>query len=165
MGNTNETIKEWIGKILGILFFGCLACYSFFSTCVGKVDTNGQGTNYQECQMLRNENSHVVARECLPNAKPSRERAGGVVYRETYEDEDEALDVFWNIIEKIGKHHAGGKVKTNYGHRDEMYFVCYGEGQSIIATYREYKKFYAVSIQYVDTEKYDWDYLSSRIKN
>lgn len=165
MGNTTDTIKEWIGKILGTLFFASLACYSFFSTCVVKVDTNGQGTNYQDCHMLRNENSHVVARECLPNAKPSRERAEWVVYRERYEYEDEALDVFRNIIEKIGKHHAGGKVKTNYSHRDEMYFVCYGEEQSIIATFREHEKFYAISIQYVDTEKYDWDYLSSRIKN
>lgn len=165
MGEIFSKIKESLIKIIGGIFIVVMTAIGFYSTCIGKSDPSGWGTNCIECKMLYNEHSRKVAKTCLPNAKPNREEIEGVVYRESYEDKDVALEVFRDIIETIGEYHAGGKVNADYGYRDEMYFVCYGEEQSIIVTYREYKKFTSISIQYADTEKYDWDYLSSRIKN
>ena len=65
--------------------------------------------------------------------------------------------------------HIQDKIKVKYDHSSEKYFVCYGEEMSIIISYKKYDvsdgdfTVYAVTMQYVDTDSYDWGYLDSRI--
>lgn len=159
-----DKIKEWAKK-LGI---GSVIVVLIYITCIGKTHKSGHGANYTECKMLNNEGSDYVASVCLPNSQ-YREEENRRVYVETYEEEDVARKVFREIVEKICSHH-GNNERVSYGHRDEMIFVCYGSRESIVVDYHDLtlrggKKIYCINIEYVDTEAYDWDYLSSRIKN
>ena len=158
-------IIDWI-KNQGIYYL--LIIIAFGSTCVGTIGT-GNGGNYQDVKMTANFKSHEVAKLCLPNAEPNTEEQGIVRYTDTYEERDAAEQKFMQIIDKIGDVHVQDKIKVKYNRTSEKYFVCYGDEMSIIVSYRKYDisyndfTFYAVTMQYVDTESYDWGYLDSRI--
>lgn len=158
-------IIDWI-KNQGIYYL--LMIIAFGSTCVGTI-RGGKGGNYQDVKMTANFKSHVVAKVCLPNAEANTEEPGIVRYTDTFEERNAAEDKFMQIIDKIGELHVQDKIKVKYDHSSEKYFVCYGDEMSIIVSYKKYDvsygdfTFYAVTIQYVDTDSYDWGYLDSRI--
>ena len=157
-----EKIKEWAKKIA----IAIVAVILFLFFCVGRIEVNG--TNFQEVQMRANEGSKYVAQRYMPNAEPNYEEDGIVRYIETFEDKEKADELFLKLVEMVNNLHSGEKI-NRYGNHAERYLLCYGREQSILVSQREYKRrgstmFYAVSMQYIETESYDWDNLTSRIK-
>jgi hypothetical protein len=166
---TNNRIKEYIAKAIGIVILALLVGVSFFSTCIGDTDSSRDGANYYDTRLKYNKYNYDVVKQCLPNAEPNTEEAGIVKYIETFEDKGEALNTFRNVINKIGEVHAKEKIRPRYGNGNKLFFVCYGKEWSVIAEYSSLKvkgnfEFYSVVVEYVDTESYDWDYLSSQIE-
>ena len=158
-------IIDWI-KNQGIYYV--LMIIAFGSTCVGTIGS-GNGGNYQDVKMTANFNSQEVAKRCLPDAEPNTEELGVVRYTDTFEERNAAEEKFKQIIDMIGEVHVQDKIRVKYNQASEKYFVCYGDEMSIIVSYRKYDvsygdlTFYAVSMQYVDTESYDWGYMDSLI--
>ena len=157
-----KKITEWIKKICFAI--GAIIVFLLFN--VGTI--GGEGDNFQEVKMKTNEGSMLVAQKYMPNAEPNYEESGVIRYVETFDEEDDADKLFLKLVEEVNNLHSGEKIKK-LGSNTERYFLCYGRESSILISQKEYavKKdfsFYSVSIQYIETESYDWDYLTSRIK-
>ena len=157
-----EKIKELLKKIAIALAL----VVAFFAYCVGNIGSGG--VNFQEIPLRANKSSHYVAQRYLPDAEPNAERGGITRYTETFDDKAEADELFDDIIEVVNNLHSGEKLKR-YGDYPEKILLCYGDENSIIVSQRDYKTkggltFSAITIEYVETDSYDWDYLTKRIK-
>lgn len=155
-------IIEWGKKIV----IGAIVIAIFLLFNIGSIDSSG--INFQEVQMRANEGNKYIAQQYMPNAEPSYEEDGVVRYVETFDYKEDADDLFLKLVEMVNNLHSGEKIKK-YGNHTQRYFLCYGREQSILVSQRGYKvkggfEFYSVSMEYLETESYDWDYLDSRIK-
>lgn len=160
-----KKLKEILVTIGGYIFVAVL----FLLNCL-ECDTNEKG-NFYDCRMTKNKYARLVAQKCMPDADPITEEEGVVLYITTFDEEEkeDADKMFYSIIKNICDYHVGKQVKVDYGNHSEKIFLCYDEDISILVWYKKINtkfdySFYAIDIEYVDTDLYDWDYLSSRIK-
>lgn len=134
---------------------------------------DGSLGNLQRTTMRYKEQSKEVAEMCMLNAEVDTSDYGVVRYEKFYEQNQraDAEAMFDFIISQIGEVHIGKSVKPRFIKRNERYFVCYGERHSIIVTYERIGRsefgppYYFVTLEYAETDCYDWEYLTWRINN
>lgn len=157
-----ENIKGYI-LLAGILAIGVFI--------IGRYD--GNLGNLQRTTMHYNEHSKKVAKICMGGEKADKSDYGIVRYEKFYErnQKSDAKAMFNFIISQIGEVHIGKSVKPRFIKRSERYFVCYGENTSIVVSYERFGRsefgppFYLVTLEYAETDYYDWEYLTWRINN
>lgn len=114
------------------------------------------------------QNYDVVA-ECFPDAIIDTNTFGVTRYFEMYEDSANARVVFENIVRKVCQEYVGRQVEPQCKKENKRIFACRGEETSVIVAYVYVSDcwfgppYYGVSIEYAQTERYDWDYLSWRM--